>query len=187
MADAAQPDRSRVRLGMFGGGGVGKTALILRFLKNQFVEEYIPTLADDFRHDLNVDGRTIHLELIDTAGQDDFSEMRSHFYQSVQGFMLVYSVTDRQSLAEVEEIYGDICRGVSKPSVPAVLLGNKADLRNGESLTQQNGQDLAKKLGGLKIFETSARTGQNVELAFKEGVRVVHHMLFPKEGCCDVM
>jgi Ras-related protein Rap-1B len=102
--------------------------------------------------------------------------------------MLVYSITDRQSLAEVEEIYKDICRGVSKTSVPAVLLGNKADLRSDDSLTVQNGQDLAKKLGGLKIFETSARTGQNVELAFKEGVRVVHRMLFPKEaGCCGVM
>jgi GTPase KRas protein len=172
---------------MFGGGGVGKTALVLRCLRNQFVEEYIPTLADDFRHDMVIGKETIHLEIIDTAGQDDFREMRSHFYQSVQGFVLVYSINDKHSLMETEEIYKDICACVCKPEVPAVLLGNKADLRDDDSVKLQDGIAMAKKLGA-RMFETSAKTGANVQEAFKAGVQVVHEKLFPATGgCCEVM
>jgi GTPase KRas protein len=183
-------DRTKVRLGIFGGGGVGKTALTLRLLRNQFVQEYIPTLADDFRHDLDVNGKTIHLEIIDTAGQDDFREMRSHFYTSVQGFMLVYSVVDRASLADAQDIYKDICSCLVRDVVPVVLVGNKADLRDDDSITLADGEAASKKLGGCRLLETSARTGQNVEEAFKEGVRVVQRMVFRQQnggGCCSVL
>jgi GTPase KRas protein len=188
---ADDADQSKVRLGIFGGGGVGKTALTLRLLRKKFVEEYIPTLADDFRHDLEVNGKKIHIEIIDTAGQDDFREMRSHFYSSVQGFLLVYSVAERGSLADVQDIYKDICTCLAKDVIPVVLVGNKADLRDEDSLTLADGQAAAKKLGGCRLLETSARTGQNVEEAFKEGVHVVQRMVFRQHqsgsGCCSVL
>jgi GTPase KRas protein len=185
-------DEGKVRLGLFGGGGVGKTAITLRYIRGEFVEEYIPTLADDFAKDITVGGKPIHLELIDTAGQDDFREMRSSFYSSVQGFILVYSVIDRNSLFEVEEIYKDILTCLVKDAVPCVLVGNKVDLKDDDSVPAENGVNMAKKFGA-KLIETSARTGQNVDAAFEEGVRSVQRLLFKskvvgrRKRCCELL
>jgi small GTP-binding protein len=181
-------DQSKVKIGIFGGGGVGKTALTLQFLRGQFVEEYIPTLADDFAKDVTVDGKPIHLELIDTAGQDDFRQMRASFYTSVQGFLIVYSVIERNSLFEAEEIYKDILACLNKDAVPCVLVGNKVDLKDETSVSVEDGQGMAKKLGA-KFFETSARSGQNVKASFDEAVRTVQRMVFgvSEGGCCTVM
>jgi small GTP-binding protein len=188
--DAPEPiDESKVRLGIFGGGGVGKTAIILRYVRGEFTEEYIPTLADDFSKDITVGGKPIHLDIIDTAGQDDFREMRSSFYSSVQGFVLVYSVIDRNSLFDVEEIHKDILNCLVKTEVPCVLIGNKVDLKDDESISTEDGQNLAKKFGA-KLLETSARTGEKINEAFEEGVRAVQRMLFKGKqggGCCQVM
>jgi GTPase KRas protein len=178
------PDPSRIRIGMFGGGGVGKTALTLRYLRDQFVEEYIPTLADDFSKEIDFKGQKLTINIIDTAGQDDFREMRASFYSGVDGFILVYSITDRNSLLEAEEIYKDICQNLNKTSVPAVLTGNKADLRDEDSVPLADGLGMAKKLGAGHL-ETSARSGQNVGEAFDQAIRTVQKVVFGVEdGCC---
>jgi small GTP-binding protein len=189
-ADPPEPiDESKVKLGSFGGGGVGKTAITLRYVRGEFIDEYIPTLADDFAKDITVSGKPIHLDLIDTAGQDDFREMRSSFYSSVQGFVFVYSVIDGNSLFEVEEIYKDILTCLVKDTVPCVLVGNKVDLKDEDSVPTEKGLEMAKKFGA-KLLETSARTGENVDAAFEEGVRAVQRLFFKSTGgggCCQVM
>jgi small GTP-binding protein len=189
MSEPEAIDQSKAKIGIFGGGGVGKTALTLQFLRGQFVEEYIPTLADDFAKDITVDGKPIHLEIIDTAGQDDFRQMRASFYSSVQGFLIVYSVIERNSLFEAEEIYKDILACLNKEAVPCVLAGNKADIKDETSVSTEDGQGMAKTMGA-KFFETSARTGQNVKASFDEAVRAVKRMVFgvkEQRWCCTVM
>jgi GTPase KRas protein len=178
------PDPSRIRIGMFGGGGVGKTALTLRYLRDQFVEEYIPTLADDFSKEIDLKGQKLTINIIDTAGQDDFREMRASFYSGVDGFILVYSITDRNSLLEAEEIYKDICQNLNKTSVPSVLVGNKADLRDEDSVPVADGVGMAKKLESTHL-ETSARSGQNVNEAFELAIKTVQRIVFGvADGCC---
>jgi GTPase KRas protein len=97
-------DESIIRLGIFGGGGVGKTAITLRLLRHSFIPEYFPTVGDEFATDISVGKKSYHLQIIDTAGQQDFRELRASFYSYVQRFLLVYSVIDRESLYEVEDI-----------------------------------------------------------------------------------
>jgi GTPase KRas protein len=179
-------DQSKIRIGMFGGGGVGKTALTLRYLRDQFVEEYIPTLADDFTKEIELNGKKLTINIIDTAGQDDFREMRASFYQSVQGFILVYSITDRNSLFEAEEIQKDICQNLNKTVVPCVIVGNKADLRDEDSVPVADGVGLAKKLQATHL-ETSARTGLNVNEAYNVAIRTVQKMLFGDDGGCCLL
>jgi GTPase KRas protein len=189
MQPTEAPDPSKVKLGIFGGGGVGKTAITLRFLQGTFTNEYIPTLADDFSKDIVVGGKAIHLDVIDTAGQDDFREMRSSFYGSVQGFLLVYSVIERNSLFDAEEIHKDILACLCKETVPCVLIGNKVDLRDEDSIPVIDGQNMAKKFG-CPMVETSAQSGQNIDAAFEEGVKAVQRMVFGIAGgggCCTVM
>jgi GTPase KRas protein len=178
------PDPSKIRIGMFGGGGVGKTALTLRFLRDQFVEEYIPTLADDFSKEIDFKGQKLTMNIIDTAGQDDFREMRASFYSGVDGFVLVYSITDRNSLLEAEEIYKDICQNLNKTRVPTVFVGNKADLRDEDSVPLADGVAMAKKLEALHL-ETSARSGLNVNEAFNNAISIVQKLVFGiEDGCC---
>jgi GTPase KRas protein len=171
-------DESIIHLGIFGGGGVGKTAIVLRFLRHSFAPEYFPTIADDFSTDISIGKKSYHLQIIDTAGQQDFREMRASFYKDVQGFLLVYSVIDRESLYEVEDLYKDILMCLNVNQVPCVLIGNKADMKNEDSLTTVDGESLAHQLGNCKFLETSALTGENIEEAFQEGVKVVKRMVF---------
>jgi GTPase KRas protein len=114
--------------------------------------------------------------------------MRSSFYSSVQGFVLVYSVIDRNSLFEVDEIHKDILACLVKESVPCVLVGNKCDLKDEDSISTEKGLELAKKIGA-KLWETSARSGQNVDAAFEEGVKAVQRLLFKSKGggCCELL
>jgi GTPase KRas protein len=192
LGDEPEPiDESKVKLGIFGGGGVGKTALILRYVRGTFVEEYIPTLADDFSKDITVAGKPINLQVIDTAGQDDFREMRASFYADAQGFVLVYSVIDRNSLFEAEEIYKDILQCLVKEVIPCVLVANKSDLKDDDSVPTEKGEELAKKMGA-KFLETSAKTGQSVDAAFEEGVKAVQRLVFKAKdggggGCCEIL
>jgi GTPase KRas protein len=185
LMEPADEDTSKIRIGMFGGGGVGKTALTLRYLRDQFVEEYIPTLADDFSKEIELGGKKLTINIIDTAGQDDFREMRASFYQSVQGFILVYAITDRNSLFEAEEIHKDICQNLVKTAVPCVIVGNKSDLRDEDSVPVADGVGMAKKLQAIHL-ETSARTGLNVTEAFNTAIKTVQQMVYGEGGggCC---
>jgi small GTP-binding protein len=190
--DPSEPiDRSKIRLGVFGGGGVGITAITLRYIHDTWIGDYVPILQDDFAKDITVSGKPIHLYLIDTAGQDDFREMRSSFYSSVHGFLLVYSVIDPNSLFGVEEIYKDILTSLVRDTIPCVLVGNKVDLKDEDSVSTEQGRAMAKKFGA-KLVELSARTGENVDTAFEEGVRAVQRFWFKSNGgggggCCQVM
>jgi small GTP-binding protein len=178
MEDADEPiDESKVSLGVFSRPGVSTTALILRFIRGEYVEEYIPSLADDFSKDVTIEGKTIHLELVETAGQSDFSEMRESFYRAVQGFVFVYSVTDRDSLNGIQEIYKDILATLQKTEIPCVIVGNRRDLTDEVLVSTEEGQEFSEKCGA-KLFETCLRTGESVDAAFEEGIRAVQRTVF---------
>lgn len=76
-------DENSIKIGIFGGGGVDKTCLSLRYLKGEYTDSYIPTIEDEFSKVIEVDNKPISLIVIDTAGQDDFSEMRFNYYSSI--------------------------------------------------------------------------------------------------------
>lgn len=159
-------------IGIFGGGGVGKTAICIQYIKGQFTEGYIPTIEDEYLKTIEYEGKNLTIDIVDTAGQDDFKEMRSRYYGSVHAIIFVYSILERKTLAEVEEMYADAIKFSGKDHIPCVLCGNKEDLRGQDEnpVTESEGQELARKLG-CKLIPTSAKTGQGVTEAFTEAIK----------------
>ncbi|EYB84024.1 hypothetical protein Y032_0324g2533 [Ancylostoma ceylanicum] len=115
---------------MVGTGGVGKSALTLQFMYDEFVEEYEPTKADSYRKKVVLDGEECSIDILDTAGQEDYSAIRDNYYRSGEGFICVFSILDMDSFDATTEFREQILRVKnSDNSIPIVLVGNKADLR----------------------------------------------------------
>ncbi|KAK2945641.1 putative GTPase HRas [Blattamonas nauphoetae] len=158
---------------VLGGGGVGKSALCIQFIMKKFVAEYDPTIEDQYRMQTTIDGETCYLDILDTAGQEDFSSIQDQYMSSGDGFLLVYAVDSKQSFDEVQKLKEKILTIKEKPKVPIVVCANKDDLApNYHVVTKQQGNDMTGKWGCV-FKETSAKTRQNVEEAFHDLVREI--------------
>ena len=89
--------KSNVPQVVLGSGGVGKSALTFRLITDSFVTGYDPTIEDDYRKSISIDGQLERLDILDTAGQEEYNSMRDMWYQSGEGFLLVYSITNRST------------------------------------------------------------------------------------------
>jgi len=177
----ATPDPSapkEIKVVMLGNGGVGKSACTFRFVQDKFVESYNPTIEDSYRKTFKVDGNTIVMDILDTAGQEEYTELREVYMRGGEGFVVVYSITDRKSFQEVSEFRDRTLRVKDKSAVPMILVGNKCDLEVYRSVTKEEGQQLALKFG-VPFFETSALTGINTEEIFSAVCREVVKMWTP--------
>uniref|UniRef100_A0A3Q3X2G6 Uncharacterized protein n=1 Tax=Mola mola TaxID=94237 RepID=A0A3Q3X2G6_MOLML len=124
------------KLVVVGAGGVGKSALTIQLIQNHFVDEYDPTIEDSYRKQVVIDGETCLLDILDTAGQEEYSAMRDQYMRTGEGFL--------SHLCHVRE---QINRVKDSDSVPMVLVGNKSDLstrtvESRQSLTDRYGKSL---------------------------------------------
>ena len=160
------------KLVIVGGGGVGKSALTIQLIQNHFIDEYDPTIEDSYRKQVTIDEETCLLDILDTAGQEEYSAMRDQYMRTGQGFLCVYAITSRSSFDEINAFREQILRVKDADTVPMVLVGNKADLEAERQVTKVEGQDLAKSYG-CAFFESSAKTRVNVEEGFYQLVREI--------------
>ncbi|KAJ3442452.1 ras-like protein rasb [Anaeramoeba flamelloides] len=160
------------KLVVVGGGGVGKSALTIQFVQSHFIEEYDPTIEDAYRRQVKIDEEICLLDILDTAGQEEYSAMRDSYMRSGEAFLIVYSVTDRNSFGEVAIFHEQITRVKDSDDVPIIIVGNKSDLENERRISKGEGQDLAKTFG-CPFFETSAKFRTNVDESFFESVREI--------------
>merc|ERR1712110_1116950 len=155
-----------------GTGGVGKSALTLQFMYGDFSEDYDPTSADSYRKTLTIDDTEINLDILDTAGQEDYAAMRDNYYRTGEGFMCVFSIVMQDSFDKLENFFEQILRVSDKEKIPFALVGNKIDLEEQREVDPLRGQELAAKYD-CPYIETSARTNTNVEEAFHTLVQAV--------------
>jgi len=160
------------KLVIVGGGGVGKSALTIQLIQNHFIDEYDPTIEDSYRKQVTIDDETSLLDILDTAGQEEYSAMRDQYMRTGQGFIMVYAITSRSSFDEIASFREQILRVKDKDKVPMVLVGNKCDLETERQVTTGEGSDLAKSFG-CPFFESSAKTRVNVEESFYQLVREI--------------
>jgi GTPase KRas protein len=166
-------DKNLLKVCIVGDGAVGKSTLTVQFIHGYYTEEYDPTIEDAYRKQIEVDGVIAHLDILDTAGQEEYSGVADHYMRSGEGFMLNYSTTSRHSFSVVEEIHAKILRikeGVK--TVPMVLIGNKCDMTTDREVTFEEGKKLAASWG-VAFMETSAKNNINVHEAFFQLVREV--------------
>lgn len=135
-------------------------------------QEYDPTIEDSYRKQVTIDEETSLLDILDTAGQEEYSAMRDQYMRTGQGFLCVYAVTSRSSFDEISAFREQILRVKDEEHVPMVIAGNKCDLNNERQVTNAEGQDVAKSFG-CPFFETSAKARINVEEAFYQLVREI--------------
>lgn len=156
---------------VLGAGGVGKSALTIRFHRNVFIEQYNPTIEEEYRCDLTVDGESCVLELLDTPGTEQFTALNERYLRNGRGFLLVFSLIEESSLREIDSIRQQIyqIKGTDR-DIPIVIVGTKLDLNNEREVSRAKIQELARQWN-LPFYETSAKRNWHVEDVFQDLVR----------------
>ncbi|XP_037685078.1 ras-related protein R-Ras2-like [Choloepus didactylus] len=172
--------QEKYRLVVVGGGGVGKSALTIQFIQSYFVTDYDPSIEDSYTKQCVIDDRAARLDILDTAGQEEFGAMREQYMRTGEGFLLVFPATDRGSFEEIFKFQRQILRVKDRDEFPMILIGNKADLDHQRQVTQEEGQQLARQLK-VTYIEASAKIRMNVDQAFHELVRVIRK--FQEQEC----
>jgi len=153
------------KLLLIGDSGVGKSCLLLRFADHAYTESYISTIGVDFKiRTIDLDGKTIKLQIWDTAGQERFRTITSSYYRGAHGIIVVYDVTDMESFNNVNQWLNEIDRYAWK-NVNKLLVGNKCDLVHKRVVDTEIAKAFAEKLE-IPFLETSAKAATNVEKAF---------------------
>jgi len=157
-----------------GAGGVGKSALTVRFIQGNFVDKYDPTIEDSYRKLVEVEGAASMLDIMDTAGQEEYSALRDQYMKTGQGFILAYTITTTSSFEAASKLRTHILRiKEDQQDIPIVLVGNKVDLSDERHVTTEQGRALAEKFGA-GFLEASAKTNTNVTEIFYELVRMIN-------------
>jgi len=165
----------QIKLLMIGDSGVGKTCLLLRYANDSFSPTFITTIGIDFKiKNVEIDGKTIKLQIWDTAGQERFRTITTSYFRGAQGILLVYDVTDRQSFNSIHNWVSQL-NSNADPNISRVLIGNKCDVPESERVVSvEEGKELAAQFGIENFFECSAKQDLNVTAAF---TKVAHHVM----------
>ena len=161
------------KLVVLGSGGVGKSALTVQFVQGIFVEKYDPTIEDSYRKQIEVDGQQCMLEILDTAGTEQFTAMRDLYMKNGQGFVLVYSIIAQSTFNDLSDIREQILRVKDTDQVPIILAGNKCDLQDQRVISTDQGNALAAQWH-CTFIECSAKAKLNVDQIFHTLVQKIN-------------
>jgi GTPase KRas protein len=162
-----------IKLVVVGAGGVGKSCLAVQLVHQVYddSEEYDPTIEDAYVKQVEIDDVLCRLDILDTAGQENFSALRDQYLHEGDGYLIVYSITERATFEEAAIFRTQILRVRDLPSVPMLLAGNKCD-HVARKVSTAEGEDLAQSFG-CPFLESSAKLRINVERIFFDLVREI--------------
>ncbi|XP_054843116.1 GTP-binding protein Rit2 [Eublepharis macularius] len=172
-SSSGSPGASReYKVVMLGAGGVGKSAMTMQFISHRFPDYHDPTIEDAYKTQVRIDDEPAYLDILDTAGQAEFTAMRDQYMRGGEGFIICYSITDRQSFQEAAEFKELIYRVRHTYDIPLVLVGNKIDLKEFRQVSREEGTNLARQYG-CPFFETSAAFHFYIDDVFYRLVREI--------------
>ncbi|OBZ75555.1 GTP-binding protein ypt1 [Grifola frondosa] len=153
------------KLLLIGDSGVGKSCLLLRFAEDAFTDSYLSTIGVDFKiRTIELEGKTVKLQIWDTAGQERFRTIAAAYYRGAHGIIMVYDVTEGETFANVKGWLQEIERYASE-DVKKLIIGNKSDLVDRKVVAYSDAKEFADEIG-IPFVETSAKDSTNVEEAF---------------------
>ena len=156
------------KLVIIGDSGVGKSCILLRFADDTFTENYYSTIGVDFRFKcVDIGERKCKLQIWDTAGQERFKTVTSAYYRGADGIIIVFDQTDKESFNNIQHWIEDISR-YSTDEPAKIIIANKDDMAEEKKIVKNEDINELEKKTGLEVIKTSAKTGDNVEYAFKK-------------------
>ena len=161
---------------IIGDAAVGKSNLLLRFAQNDFKTEYQLTIGVEFgAKNLDINNKKFRLQIWDTAGQENYRSITRAYYKNSVCAILVYDISSRESFEHISNWIED-CTAQSPKTVFMILVGNKSDLNNMRQVTFEEGKNMAKN-NNMMFFETSAKTGENVDKIFEESAKEINNKI----------
>ncbi|KAL1659414.1 ras family-domain-containing protein [Schizophyllum commune] len=142
-----------------------KSSLVRQFIENEFQESYYPTIESSHTKTVKHNGTEYQLSIIDTAGQDEYSPLNSQHAIGIHGYVLVYSITSKNSLEMVRIVHEKIIDFCGVTDIPCVIVGSKSDLAQSRQVDAVEGEKVAHEHNAAWV-ETSAKNNVNVDKVF---------------------
>ena len=155
-----------IKITILGASRTGKTEFLSRFLNYHISEEYDPTIEERYKHYININEKNYELEILDTSGDKDYSNMMDMWILFGEGFILLFDITNKESFEYVKNKYNKIIKNKNKKEVPILLVGNIYDLKEKRQITFDDASDFAfsKK---IEYIEISGKNNLNCNKPFE--------------------
>lgn len=170
-----------VKVVLIGDTGVGKSNLLTRFTRNEFMIDSKSTIGVEFAtKNVAIDGKVLKAQIWDTAGQERFRAITSAYYKGAVGALVVYDIS-RQATFENVDVWLKELREHSQPDIVVMLVGNKSDQRNRRKVSTEDALAFAEK-HGLAFLETSALDGTGVDDAFRNILSEIYQKMNKRQN-----
>ena len=166
---------NNVSLITLGEGQVGKTSIIYRYIDDTFTSNYLATIGIDskFKKIKLASGEEIKVKILDTAGQERFQSIAANYIKKADGIVFVYGITKAYTFTNLEKWLSNIDEVANDK--PCLLIGNKSDMNDKREVSKEEGMEFTKKFKKeTHFYETSCKTGENVDKAINDLVNQIY-------------
>ena len=166
---------NNVSLITLGEGQVGKTSIIYRYIDDTFTSNYLATIGIDskFKKIKLASGEEIKVKILDTAGQERFQSIAANYIKKADGIVFVYDITKGYTFTNLEKWLSNIDEVANDK--PCLLIGNKSDMNDKREVSKEEGMEFTKKFKKeTHFYETSCKTGENVDKAINDLVNQIY-------------